>query len=197
MEIATLEIRQSRSFDGVLTRGDLDGDGLNEIEKPFSNVSLIGRYNPKPRISVDLRGSYHVVYRKLENVTLSGNVSGRDGFARFSVVHRNGLGLRSTSEGTDASLLVPNEDDTQLQLSGGIRFWRDKIRLSLNTTYDANPQPEQERFPERNWTVQYSTQCCTFRLERLSRSFANDNQRNDYYFRIDLRGVGKVLSQHF
>lgn len=41
--------------------------------------------------------------------------------------------------------------------------------------------------------MRYSNQCCTFILERLVRDFAGLNNRDDWNFRVELKGVGKLL----
>ena len=47
--------------------------------------------------------------------------------------------------------------------------------------------------PNFRWRVQYRTQCCTFLVERLIRDYQTSADREDWYFRIDLKGVGKLL----
>ena len=111
---------------------------------------------------------------------------------RFSLVHRAGLGVVS-----DGTSFVPRPDDTQVQLSTGLNLFGGKHRLGLSGTYDHDPAEGQSRIPERQWRVQYSTQCCTFYLESLDRGFTGLQTRDDFYFRIDLRGVGKILEQRF
>ncbi len=68
-----------------------------------------------------------------------------------------------------------------------------RLRLDIDGTYLHNPLSGQSHLPSKRWRVQYATQCCTFLLERLSRSFSAQTDRRDFYFRIDLRGVGKLL----
>ena len=192
IEIASLEVRQSRSFNKDLSFADLDGDGELEAMSNASSVQLIGRVNPKPKLSFDLRGSWHPLYMEIEDVALSGAVMNNVARVRFSLVHRAGLGVVS-----DGTTFVPNSDDTQVQLSTGLNLFGGKLRLGLSGTYDHDPAPGQSSFPERQWRVQYSTQCCTFYLESLDRGFTGLEQRDDFYFRVDLRGVGKILDQHF
>ena len=191
VEIATLEIRQSRSFNTELSFADLNGDGLLEENSRYSPISLIGRVNPKPRLSFDLRSSWHPLYREIQDVSLSGSVLNETARLTFSLVHRAGLGVNSTFDPT------PKEDDTQLQLSTGLNLFGGKLRLGVSGTYDADPAPGQERFPAKQWRLQYSTQCCTYYLESLERGFTGDQTRDDFFFRIDLRGIGKVLDQRF
>jgi lipopolysaccharide assembly outer membrane protein LptD (OstA) len=191
LEIASLEIRQARSFDTDLSFADLDGDGVLEENSRYSSLSLIGRVNPKPRLSFDLRSSWHPLYREIQDVSLSGSVMNKTARVTFSLVHRAGLGVTSSTDPT------PVSDDTQLQMSAGLNLFGGKLRLGLSGTYDADPALGQERFPAKQWRVQYSTQCCTYYLESLERGFTGDQTRDDFFFRIDLRGIGKVLDQRF
>jgi hypothetical protein len=192
IEIATLEIRQSRSYNKELSFADLDGDGELEEMSSYSPINLIGRLNPKPRLSFDLRSSWHPLYKEIQDVALSGSVMNQVARVRFSLVHRAGLGVVS-----DGTMFTPRPDDTQVQLSTGLNLFGGKLRLGLTGTYDHDPSEGQSRFPERQWRVQYSTQCCTFYLESLDRGFTGLQTRDDFYFRVDLRGVGKILDQRF
>jgi hypothetical protein len=197
VEIATLEIRQNRSFENDLSFADLDGDGVNEAASRSSDIQLVGRLNPTPRFSLDLRSGYHTLYKELRDVTFAGSLSGQRGRLRFSLVHRNGLGVTQVGFDPEAPLFEPAEDDTQLQVNAGLNLFGGRLRLDVNGAYDANPAVGQKRFGQKQWRVRYSTQCCTFMLERLARGFTLDQQRRDFYFRVDLRGIGKILDQHF
>ncbi len=191
VEIASMEIRQSRSFDRKLSFADLDGDGVLEADSRFSNISLIGRVNPKPRLSFDVRATWHPLYHQVQDVSFSGSMQSPTARLTFSLVHRAGLGVVSTADPT------PRPDDTQLQLATGLNLFGGRLRLGLSGTYDADPAIGQQKFPERQWRIQYSTQCCTYYLESLQRGFTGDQTRDDFFFRIDLRGIGKVLDQRF
>jgi LPS-assembly protein len=184
VEIATLEFRQSRSFDDDLRSIDLNGDGVTDLQSRYSDLQLIGRFNPSPATSLDLRSRYDVLYDSIADVTLSGNIRKKLARLRLSVVHRNGLG--------DLGV-----DDTQLRLTTGFSLFRGKLQLDIDGSFDYDPPEGQRHIPDKQWRVQYSTQCCTFTLERLSRNFATLSDRQDFYFRIDFRGVGKLLDLHY
>ena len=192
IEIATLEIRQSRSYNRDLSFADLDGDGELETMSSASPVQLIGRLNPKPKLSFDLRGSWHPLYKEIQEVAVSGSVMNNVARVRFSLVHRAGLGVVS-----DGTVFTPTPDDTQVQMSTGLNLFGGKLRLELTGTYDHDPAEGQSSFPERQWRLQYSTQCCTYNLESLNRGFTGLQTRDDFYFRVNLRGVGKILDQRF
>ena len=78
-----------------------------------------------------------------------------------------------------------------------MKFWGGRVRLGLEGTYDFDPPEGQGNIPNLLWSVQYTTQCCTFLIQRLARDFTNVQNRDDYSIRIDLRGVGKILDQKF
>jgi hypothetical protein len=198
LEIASLELRQARSFDSILSTADLDGDGLRETTSGLSSVQLVGRYNPTPLTSLDLRSDYDILYNAIDNVSVSGSVRSRIANVRFSLVHRNPLDPRPiTAEERETTtvkrLFVEADEDTQLRLTTGFNLLRNRLRLDINGTYVVNPGPEQPHVPDLRWRLQYSTQCCTVIVERLTRQFVGLDDRNDTYFRIDLRGIGKIL----
>ena len=199
LEIATLEVRQSRSFDRDLSFADLDADGINEKTSPYSNITLISRFNPSPLTSVDLRSSYHILYKDVADVSLSGSIRKRLAQFRFSVVHRNGLGFRRVNQlgQKPTTIFVRQDDDTQIRLTTGLSLFRNKLQLDLDTSYDANPPVGQPKLSDKRWRIQYQTQCCTFLVEQLTRNFSDLADRNDIYFRVDLKGVGKILDFNY
>jgi hypothetical protein len=62
----------------------------------------------------------------------------------------------------------------------------------VDGTVDFDPAPGFGYVPNRAWRIQYSTQCCTMYFERLDRSYTL-SERRDFYFRVDLKGIGKIL----
>jgi hypothetical protein len=189
VEIATFELRQRRSFENDLSFADLDEDGINEETSAFSRILISGRFNPTPSVSLDLRSNYDILYDQIADVSLSGMLRNRRGRLRFSAVHREGLGVDFNREP------VPN--DTQFRLTGGIALFRDRLRFDVDGTIDANPQSGQARIPDKSWRVTYATQCCTIIVEKLNRDFSSLDKRRDIHFRLDLRGVGKLLDHSF
>ncbi|MCP3978457.1 MAG: LPS-assembly protein LptD [bacterium] len=193
VEIASLEIRQSRTFedDVFLTRADLDGDGIEEEESELSRIRLVGRYNPNPATTFDVTSSFDTLYNEFSDVTLSGSILSRHAKLRFSLVHNNGLGFVNSGTSEDP-VFKERDNDTQIRLTTGFRMLRGKLRLDIDGTYVADPAQGQPHLPDKRWRAQYSTQCCTFVLERLTRDFGT-SERDDWYFRVDLKGVGKIL----
>jgi len=45
--------------------------------------------------------------------------------------------------------------------------------------------------------VQYATQCCTFVFEQLTREYLVGDARDDFYFRVDFKGIGKILDFNY
>jgi lipopolysaccharide assembly outer membrane protein LptD (OstA) len=199
VEIASIEIAQRRSFDTYLSSADFDGDFETEPEQSrFGDILISGRYNPNPNTTLDVRSSYDILWNEFRGVTISGAVRRRLAQMRFSLVHRNGLGgtLVKDSEGNPVEF-IENRDDTQLRFTTGFSVLRGKLRFVVDGTADFDPQPQlgsgdKNYFPNRAWRIQYSTQCCTLYFERLDRSFTL-SERRDFYFRIDLKGIGKIL----
>jgi len=199
VEIASVEIAQRRSFDTYLSTADFDGDSATDPEQSrFGDVLLSGRYNPNPNTTLDIRSSYDILWNAFRGVTVSGSVRRRLAQLRFSLVYRNGLGgtLVKDSEGNPVEF-IPNKDDTQLRFTTGFSVLRGKLRFVVDGTVDFDPEPQfgsgdKNYVPNRAWRIQYSTQCCTMYFERLDRSFTL-SERKDFYFRIDLKGIGKIL----
>ncbi len=204
VEIASLEIRQSRTFDDdvSLSQGIVSATSTELKESLYSDVTLTGRFNPSPRVSLDLRSRYDVVFDKFADLSLSGSVRQRLASVRFSLSHRNGLGFDSLvpeDPETSGTATVPrkNKDSTQLRLTTGLRLLSGKLRIDVDGFYDGNPVRGGARVPEQRWRVQYSTQCCIFFVERLTRDFTNLDDRRELHFRVDLTGIGKILSHTF
>ena len=151
---------------------------------PFSSIALTGRVNPSEAFSLDLRSGYDILFDEITGVSLSGGVRGQRASAKFSLVHRNGLGKNA-------------EDSTQVRLLGGIRLLQDRLRFNVETSYNADPGASGNHFPEQHFQFVYSSQCCSFYVERLTREFGGTTNRRELYFRVDLRGVGKVLTKTF
>lgn len=192
VEIATFELRQSRSFNSDLSFADLDHDGVNEASSSFSNVQMSGRYNPSRKTSIDLRGNYHILYDRFSDVTLSGSINNQRARTGLSVIFRNGLGVRNVGTST-APVFESIHDDTQMRFDTGLSLLARRLQLNLSTLYTANPPTDQSHVPDLHWRVAYATQCCTFVVERFTRDFSGTFDRRDLSFRVDLTGIGKLI----
>ncbi|NIM00878.1 MAG: LPS assembly protein LptD [Acidobacteria bacterium] len=192
LEIASLEFRQMRSFNNDLSFADRDGDGIDEASSPYSDLQMIGRFNPSQKTSIDVRGSYHILYEDLRDVTLSGAIRNRVSRTGFSIIFRNGLGVRNTGTST-MPVFEPVRDDTQLRFDTGLNLFGRKLQVNYSTLYTARPPAGQSHLPDQHWRVAYATQCCTFVLERYTRDFSAGVDRRDLSFRVDLAGIGKLF----
>lgn len=201
LEIASLGLSQTRSFDRDISSADLDGDGLAESFSPYSDLRLNGRFNPSPAVSLDLTSNFDILFDEVKDVSLSGGLRQRLAGVRFSLVHLNGLGvdrLTSLDEfGDPVVTFVPREDRTQLRLTSDLSLLGGKLQLFVDGSFDANPMPGRPHVPDKRWRIRYGTQCCTFAVEGLSYDFVGLNDRRDLYVRVDFRGVGKILEHGF
>lgn len=196
VEIASFEISQARSFDENRSEADVDGDGMAETSKA-GPVRFFGRYSPDPLVSMDLRGNFDILFERVSDVSLSGTLTNRHTSLRMSLVYNAGLGFDEVSDGMGGTMLVPRQSSTEGRVTAGFNLIRDKLQLKADVAYTSDPDPNAPHFPDQRYQLQYSTQCCTFLIERLTRSFAATEDRRELRLRIDLRGVGKLLSQTF
>lgn len=186
LEILSLDLRQSRSVDRDLSVADTNGDGLPETSR-FSSVEMTGRYRPGERIDLDGRASYNVLFRRVADVSLAGNLRGELARTSFSLIRRAGLGFSGGS---------PIQDQTQLRLALGFDLLGGKLRFDTDGTYVLHPPAGQKSVPDRRWRMEYYTQCCGFLAEYLDRDFSGVNSRREIRFTVDLRGIGKLIDLH-
>jgi hypothetical protein len=191
VEIATFELSQSRSFDRDQTDADLDGDGIREEASPYSNVQLLGRYNPSRSTSLDLRGTYDILFDEFSDVSLSGSYRNWLTRVRFSLIHLNGLGV--TPDPANPGMFLGLENNTQLRFSAGLNLLGGKLRIDLDSSINFDPLDGNPTIPHRRARVIYSTQCCSFLVEQLVRTLGTGTDRDDLYFRVDFKGIGKIV----
>ncbi len=177
VEIASIEIRQGRSFGRDLTERDVDGDGVLERSR-FSAIETVGRFNPTRTTSLDLRTSYDILLGKTTSLSLSGNLRGDWSRSSFSFVR-----TAATTAGGSSS--------TQVRFSAGVDLLGKKLRIDVDGSLDV----DERRFPDQRWILEYYTQCCGFLAEWFRRDYAA-NDRGEFRFTVDLRGVGKLLDIH-
>jgi hypothetical protein len=179
VEIASFEISQNRSFDRNLSFADLDRDGANEATSRRSAVGFRGRLNPLPNVSLDLGGTYDVLYADLQRLSLSG--------AYRSEVFRGALSFV-----TNRGLALGASDSTQLRFATGATVWDGRVRFDVEGVYSPDAPPGEKTVPEQVWRLEYYLQCCGFLAEYLRRDFTGA-ERKDFRFTIDLRGIGKLI----
>lgn len=179
VEIASVELSQARSFERDLSFADLDRDGSNEAVSRRSPVSLTGRLNPLPNVSLDLRTSYDILYDRISSLSLSGAYRSDAFRGSFTLTNRPGLAVGTT-------------DSTQMRLATGATLWDGRVRFDVEGTYNPNPPAGEKSIPEQVWRLEYYLQCCGFLAEYLRRDFTGA-ERQDFRFTIDLRGIGKLI----
>ena len=96
--------------------------------------------------------------------------------------------------GNDPRAFVDRDGDTQVRLTVGLTLFDGKLLFDVDGSYNFDPSPGQSHVPDRRLRLQYSTQCCTVLVEQLNREFSSLSDRRDLYFRIDLKGIGKILN---
>jgi lipopolysaccharide assembly outer membrane protein LptD (OstA) len=171
VEIATLEIAQSYSFDNPLSFGRGETKKSSPIEATL-------RFNPSQKMSFDLRTRYDVIYKTIASTSISASLKKEEvGYLNLSMVGVKGLGGASDRE--------------QVSFEGGTRLFQQKLGFNVKASYDIS----NSFLPEQRYRVEYYTQCCGFYFEYLNRDFSF-NERKEFRFAIDLKGIGKVIDFH-
>ncbi len=171
VEIATLEIAQSYSFDNPLSFGAGETKNASPVEATL-------RFNPFRKMSFDLRTRYDVIFKTISSTSLSASLRKEDiGYLNLSMVGVKGLGGGSDRE--------------QVTFEGGTRLFQQKLGFNVKMSYDIS----NSFLPEQRYRVEYYTQCCGFYFEYLNRDFSS-NERKEFRFAIDLKGIGKVIDFH-
>ena len=185
IEIASLQISQSYSFDSNPSTADLDGDPTTPLSTShFTGVALVGRYNPSRLLGFSLSGRYDALFKGVSDVSVSGNFRHPMAQGLFSVVYRPGLGYSQPGVG--------KPDATQVRFQGNFGPLAGRIRLGIDATYNVSPGPKEVHLPYRRWRFEYYTQCCGF-LAEYSASKYTDFPRREFRFAVDLRGIGKLF----
>jgi LPS-assembly protein len=203
IEIGSIEVTQSYSFNSNLSVADLDGDpaGTLESTSSLSGVAISGRYNSSRNLSFNLTGRYDILFDDLSEMSLSGNFRNKISRGLFSAVYRPGLGFdRATGTDPDGPagplpapvIVTPRHDETQLRFQGDFGPLAGRIRLGVDFTMNVNPSELEKRLPYRRWRFEYYTQCCGFLAEYLVNQYTAV-QRNEFRFAVDLRGIGKLF----
>jgi hypothetical protein len=164
--------------DGFFDRGeDTDGNGMLDRSR-YSTLEMIGRFNPGPAASVDLRGSWDPLFDQLSELSVSGNLYSPTARSAFSIVRRAGVGAL-------------DETRTQFRVAAGVALWSGKVRFDAEGTYDL----EVKEVPDQRYRVEFYTQCCGFLADYLQRDFTALTRR-EFRFTVDLRGIGRLFDLH-
>jgi LPS-assembly protein len=202
IEIASLEVAQSYSFNSNPSSANVDGVSATPDETShFSAVALTGRYNPSRLLSFNLTGRYDVLFKTVSEVSVSGNFRQSMAQGLFSVVYRPGVGLDETCIQDPA---FPNDPTqvicsyahklgaTQLRFQGNFGPIAGRIRFGVDGTYNVTPAPGEKHLPYRRFRLEYYTQCCGFLTEYLVSQYSSFPRR-EFRFAVDLRGIGKLF----
>ncbi len=171
VEIAAFEISQSYSFDFPLS----SGKGKSE---QYSPISATMRFNPSSNYSIDLKTRYDLIFNSISSMSISASLKKEEiGYMMLSMVSMNDF--------------VGTNDREQVTFEGGTRLFNQKLGLNAKLSYDIS----KSFLPEQRYRVEYYTQCCGFYFEYLNRDFTF-NERREFRFAIDLKGIGKVIDFH-
>ncbi len=172
VEIASFEISQSYSFDFPLSFGQ-GGESKNS-----SPIAATMRFNPGTNYSFDLRATYDTIYKTLRSSSISTSLKKDDiGFLTLNMIAMNGVGGA--------------QDNEQVTFEGGTFLLNRKLGLNAKLSYNFS----KSFMPEQRYRIEYYTQCCGFYFEYLNRDFST-NERREFRFAIDLKGIGKVIDFH-
>ncbi|HEV8701247.1 MAG TPA: LPS assembly protein LptD [Candidatus Polarisedimenticolia bacterium] len=192
VEIATLEISQDYSFLGPLSSSTALGFPDDPVTSPVSPVRATLRINPSIHASLDVRGSFDILFRQIREASLSANLrSTRRGFVdlTWSMV-RDLEGRAAFDKGLAFSEAF---DRNQIGLQGETNFLGRRVLLGMQTNYElGDVLPGEPRLRDQRYRFGYNTQCCGFQLEVLNRNFLGTSQR-EFRFLINLKGVGNVI----
>lgn len=185
IEIASIQVSQSYSFNSNPSSADRDGDPATSFATShFSAIALTGRYNPSRLLSFNLTGRYDVLFNAVSDVSLSGNFRKSMAQGLFSVVYRPGLGFDAPG--------VAKRDATQLRFQGNFGPIAGRIRIGIDGTYNVTPTALEKHLPYRRFRLEYYTQCCGFLAEYLVSEYSAFPRR-EFRFAVDLRGIGKLF----
>jgi hypothetical protein len=192
VEVATLEISQDYSFLGPLSSSTALGFPDEALTKHLSPVRAMLRINPSIHASLDVRGSFDILFRQVREASLSANLrSTRRGFidVTWSMV-RDLEGKALLEKGLAFSQAF---DRSQIGLQGETNFFGRRFLLGMQTNYElGDVLPGEPRLRDQRYRFGYNTQCCGFQLEVLNRNFLGTSQR-EFRFLINLKGVGNVV----
>jgi LPS-assembly protein len=189
VEILTVDLIQSRDFDGVISSDEVDGVPKTSPRGP---ILLTGRYNPTQQLSIDLRSRYSILQDAFDSVAVSGTVRQRAFRIGFSWTY-----TPSFTPGTPSS--------SQARFNTGFQAFGGRLRMEFDGAYTAIPVQVRNlstgevirstHLPDRRVRLEWYTQCCGLLAEYLARDYTGA-QRRDFRFTVDLRGIGKFLDVH-
>lgn len=211
VEIASVELSQTYSFNATPSIADTNGDCLAQPVAPagcretshYSPVSLTGRFNPAKWANFNFTTRYDVLFNEIAEVSVSGNFRERVAQGLFSLVYRPGLAFQRVIDPSTGLPYPPDpvtglyavervKESTQLRFQGNFGPLAGRLRLGMDATYNFNPAAGEKKLPYQRWRTEYYTQCCGFLAEYLKYDYSAA-PRKEFRFAVDLRGIGKLF----
>ena len=204
IEVASVELSQSYSFNSFASVADLDGRPATPVSSShFQAVSLTGRYNPSRLLGFNITGRYDILFKTVSDISLSGNFRQSMAQGLFSVVYRPGLGYDEVCNHDPSDpdpdpnhctyFTYPSKHDaTQIRFQGNFGPIAGRIRVGVDGTYNVTPTESEKHLPYRRFRLEYYTQCCGFLAEYLVSEYSAFPRR-EFRFAVDLRGIGKLF----
>jgi hypothetical protein len=211
IEIASLELSQSYSFNSTPSIADVDGNCIAydtpaldcNASSHYQAPTLTARYNPSRNTSLNLTGRYDILFQAISDVSVSGNYRNAYAQTLFSVVRHSGLGFTRAIDPatglpypadpvTGRHPLDNAKGETQIRFQGNFGPIAGRVRLGVDGTYNATPRAGEIKLPYRRFRLEYYTQCCGFLTEYLVSQYSAFPRR-EFRFAVDLRGIGKLF----
>ena len=200
VEIASVSLSQSYSFNSNLSTVDRDGDPATPPSvSRLSGVNLVGRYNPSRLMSFNLSSRYDTLFKAVSDVSLSGDFRYAITQGLFSIVYHPGLGFDQLCDHNDPAnpstctyRYVTKRDETQVRFQGNFGPIAGRLRVGVDATYNVKPADFEKHLPYRRFRLEYYTQCCGFLAEYLVSEYSTFPRR-EFRFAVDLRGIGKLF----
>ncbi len=192
IEIASLELRQSRSFD------DLKPGQVSQVDPLIrSNAGpLVAtlRVNPSTKNSFKMNLRYNTLFNELQSLSLSGGVK----------LGRHAVGLTwftnwRVEEGMQGGEVIPAGEKTseQLRLFGKLEIIPRRLTFDAQLSYD--PLAEDNKFRHQRYFLNWKSQCYSWQIElreSVRGSGLNVIEDRDVRFAFTLKNVGTFLDLH-
>ena len=188
IEIASLELRQSYSFDDLKPgqRSAVDPE-LQTKEGPL--VAAL-RVNPSARTSLKMDVRYNTLFNELQSFSFSGGTK----LGRHSV----GLTWFTNWRVEDTSGGAAGEKTSeQLRVFGKLELIPRRLTLDAQLSYD--PLAEENNIRHQRYFINWKSQCYSWQIElreSVRGAGANAIEDRDVRFALTLKNVGTFLDLH-
>jgi LPS-assembly protein len=192
IEIASLELRQSRSLDDERPGQVSAVDPLVRSKAGPLIASL--RINPSTKTSVKLDVRYNTLFDELQSLSLSGGTK----------LGRHSLGLTwftnwQVEDLVRGGQVVPAGEkiSEQLRLFGKLEIVPRRLSLDAQISYD--PQAEENKIRHQRYFFNWKSQCYSWQIEfreSIRGTGLNVIEDRDVRFALTLKNVGTFLDLH-